>query len=110
MGMPYSAPAITRMGHRAKRSDTLISCAKPASVEDCMNLDQQRRVRAVFDAVASTPPEAQEEFVRREAQGDLEVEKAVLRLLRASHSTERFLENPLADRFDFSVFQGMRLG
>ena len=78
-----------------------------------MNSDQQRRVRAVFDAVASGspgPPETQEEFVRRESGGDLEVEKAVLRLLRASHSSERFLENPLADRFDFSVFQGMRLG
>lgn len=75
-----------------------------------MDTDRQRRVRAVFDAVASIPQETQAEFVRREAAGDLEIEQAVLRLLRAARSGERFLENPLVQRYDLNVIEGTRLG
>jgi serine/threonine-protein kinase len=75
-----------------------------------MNAAQQRRVRAVFDAVATIPPDAQDEFVRQEASGDPEVEQSVLRLLRASRSSEKFLKNPLVQRHDFSTYQGTRLG
>jgi serine/threonine protein kinase len=56
------------------------------------------------------PREAQAEFVQREAGGDSELEESVLRLLRASRSSEKFLDNPLVDRYDFSLFQGTRLG
>jgi eukaryotic-like serine/threonine-protein kinase len=75
-----------------------------------MNTTRQRQIRAVFDAVVSLPPETQAEIVRRKSGGDSEVESSVMRLLEASRSGGKFLENPLAERFDLSSFKGTRLG
>jgi hypothetical protein len=75
-----------------------------------MDTAQQQRVRAIFDVAAEMPEAGRQEYVTREAAGDPAVISSVLRLLRAARSSDRFLENPLAQRADHNRLLGLALG
>jgi hypothetical protein len=75
-----------------------------------MDTAQQKRIRDLFDAAAELPAEGRQEFVAREARGDEALASSVLRLLRAARSSDRFLENPLAQRADHNQLVGLELG
>lgn len=75
-----------------------------------MNAAQQRRIRDIFDHAVALPREKQEAFLLRESNGDPAILASLRRLLRASASSGRFLDNPLARREDFNGLLGLRLG
>ncbi len=75
-----------------------------------MNTERQRLVRATFDAASALPEGSQDEFVRRQADGDLELADTVLRLLRAARSSGKFLMKPPLAAGSESDFRGARLG
>ena len=51
-------------------------------------------VTKIFDAALDQPQSVQNDFVRRECEGDRELEGEVLRLLAADHQAGSFLERP----------------
>jgi eukaryotic-like serine/threonine-protein kinase len=72
-------------------------------------VERQRRIRALFDQASAQPAELQKELVHREA-GDPEIERAVLRLLKAGASSGGFLSRPVWQNHEPPPQEGTRIG